>query len=151
MLITEKMKHNGTLYSTATKQRSGSSIYSSDSFYNTNPGPTPTYKSKRRLFNQHLQKKQFLQCDVPAFYKDMAWMENVQVFDLTTGTPAINIDETSQDTNFGTNSPQLYTRGRYYRWKLMMIYALHEERGWFPNTPFQWYGAWGKLIRFLVK
>ena len=35
----------------------------------------------------------------------MAWMENVQVLDLTTGRPEINIDETSQDTNFGTNSP----------------------------------------------
>ena len=33
--------------------------------------------------------------NVPAYYKDMAWMENVQVLDLTTGPPAINIDETS--------------------------------------------------------
>ena len=35
----------------------------------------------------------------------MAWMENAEVLDLTMGTPAINIDETSQDTNYSTNSP----------------------------------------------
>ena len=35
----------------------------------------------------------------------MPWRENVEVLDLTTGTPPINIDETSQDTNYGTNLP----------------------------------------------
>ena len=43
--------------------------------------------------------------DVPAYFKKMPDMDDVEILDLTTETPSINIDETSQDTNYSTNSP----------------------------------------------
>ena len=100
-----KMKHNGTLYSTATnKSEEAQSTAQIPSTTQTQAQPQPT-NQKEALQPVPAKHTVSTRCDVPAYYKDMAWMENVQVLDLTTGTPAINLDETSQDTIFGTNSP----------------------------------------------
>ena len=100
-----KMKHTGTLYSTTINQ--GQEAQSTAQFpATTQTQAQPQPKNQKEAFQPAPAKETVsTRCDVPAYYKDMAWMENVQVLDLTTGTPAINIDETSQDTNYGTNSP----------------------------------------------
>ena len=44
--------------------------------------------------------------DVPSYFKNMAGMEDVEILDLTTTRPSIDIDENSQDTNYSANSTQ---------------------------------------------
>ena len=54
-----KMKHNGTLYSTATKVRKLNLQLSF--LLQHKPRSNPNLQIKKKLFNRHLQKKQFLQ------------------------------------------------------------------------------------------
>ena len=99
-----RKKMNGTLYATQQIQpQTQSTAHCSTS------QPQPQAAKKKEVLKPQpppTKETVYTRPDVPSYFKNMAGMEDVEILDLTTTRPSIDIDENSQDTNYSANSTQ---------------------------------------------
>ena len=102
-----RKKMNGTLYATPQIQQIQPQAQPTAHCSTTQPQPQAA-KKKEVLKPQPPPTKEtvYTRPDVPSYFKNMAGMEDVEILDLTTTRPSIDIDENSQDTNYSVNSTQ---------------------------------------------
>lgn len=96
-------KLNGSLYATPQIQQIQPTAHCSK------PQPVPQATKKKEVLKNNLppaKETVYTRTDVPAYFKNMEGMEDVEILDLTTSTPSTEIDENSQDTNYSENSTQ---------------------------------------------
>ena len=102
-----KRKLDGTLYSKRQVQQP--KPQAQDTAHSSSSQPNPEAPKKKEVLKPNLPPEKetvYTRPDVPAYFKNLPGMEDVEILDLTTTTHSAETDENSQDTTYSASSTQ---------------------------------------------